>query len=325
MSDVRGWMLAAVVMGCSSEPARVDFKRVKPAVATPGAAVARFGNDSISEGELAQRLAEMNPYARGRFQSAEAKRDFVDGLVRFELVAQEAVRRGLASDPEVVEATKRVLVQVLLRKELDERADAISDAQVAAYYAEHRGDYVKPAMTRLSHIAFAKADRATAEAVLKQVKALAPGDHAAFSGLVRQHSVEPRTKPLDGDLRFLSDEELAAQYGAPLVAAAAELKEAGAVVPTLVETDSALHVVRLQGRQIALNLSVEQAAPSIRQTILDTTRRERMVALLERLKRQAGYTVDEAALARVPVDLKAPTAPAKGPPPGYLPAPAADR
>ncbi len=300
---------------------KVDFRRAKPQGLPAGTWVARFAGDTLSDEELKQRFAEMNPYARARFQTVEQRKEYVEGLARFELLAQEAVRRGLASDPEVVETAKRVMVQLLLKKELEEGAGAVSDEQVRAYYEAHRGDYVKPAMTRLAHISFKKGNRAKAEAVLRQALALAPLDYAAFGKLARDHSEEPRTQPLEGDLRFLSDGELAAQYGQELVPAAAGLTQVGQVHPTLVETDSALHVLKLQGRQVALNLSVEQAKPSIASVLMNESKQERFRALLERLKKQGGYELNEAALAAIVVDPKAPAVEPKGPQPGYLPAP----
>jgi hypothetical protein len=47
-------------------------------------------------------------------------------------------------------------------------------------------------------------------------------------------------------------------------------------------------------------------------------RSARMEQLVEELKKKAGYQVDTGALAKVPVDLKAPMQPPAGPSPGFL-------
>lgn len=315
-------LLAVVLVGCSKPSGTtVDFSRAVPPGATGGPAAARFTGDTITVAELEQRFAEMNPYARARYQTVEQRKDYVEGLVRFELLAREAIRRGLQNDPDVVEAAKRVMVQELLKQELDEKADAISDAQVKQYYDSHHDDYVKPAMTRLAHVMFAKEHRAQAEEVLAAAKALQPMDYAGFGKLARDHSEDARTKVLDGDLRFLSDDELATTLGPELKDAAVKLERIGDVAPALVETAKALHIIKLEGRQQALNLSLEQAAPSIRQVLLNETRQERYRALLERLKQDAKLEIDDAALAKIVVDPKAPTVEAKGPQPGLVPGP----
>lgn len=319
-------LLVALVLlplvGCSKPSGTtVDFKRAAPPGTQQGPVAASFAGDAITVAELNQRFAEMNPYARARYQTLEQRRDYVEGLVRFELLSREAIKRGLHNDPDVVEAAKRVMVQELLKQELDEKADAITDAQVKQYYDSHKDDYVKPAMTRLAHVAFSKEHRAKALEVLSQAKELAPMDYAAFGKLAREHSEDAASKVLDGDLRFLSDEELTTRFGPELKAAAQKLERIGDVAPELVETAKALHVIKLEGRQQALDLSLEQASASIRQILLNETRQERYRALLERLKAEARVELSDDALGKVVVDPKAPTLEAKGPQPGFVPGP----
>jgi peptidyl-prolyl cis-trans isomerase C len=157
--------------------------------------------------------------------------------------------------------------------------------------------------------------------VMAQALALTPMDYAAFGKLAREHSEDPKTKVLDGDMRFMSDDELATQHGPELRDAAQKLERIGDVAPSLVETPKALHVIKLQGRQQALNLSLEQASTSIRQVLLNETRQERYRALLEKLKADARFELSDDGLAKVVVDPKAPTLEAKGPQPGFVPGP----
>ena len=294
--------------------AKMDFRRTPPTGVTGGTWVAKFGSQNITDAELTARFSEMNPFARARFQTVEQRRDYVEGLVRFELLAQEAVRRNLQNDPEVVEAARRVMVQQLLKKELDEGNGGVTDAQISAWYQAHVSDYVKPAMTRLSHIAFKKEDRAHAEEVLAKAKALDRLDAAGFGKLARENSDDTRTRELDGDLCFLSDEELSTQYGPELAAAAAGLAKVGDLAPELVATPTALHIVKLQGRQLALNLKVEEAKPSIQQLLANESKQERFRALMDRLKK-------ESSLAAMVIDPKAPAVPSSSPAPGFIPAP----
>jgi peptidyl-prolyl cis-trans isomerase C len=312
-----------LLCACDTPPgvAKMDFRRTPPVGVTGGTWVASFSGQTVTDAELAQRFAEMNPYARARFQTVEQRRDYVDGIVRFELLAQEAVRRGLQNDPEVVEAARRVMVQQLLKKELEEGSAAITDGQVQAYYQAHTSDYVKPAMTRLSHIAFKKEDRAKAEEIFALVKQLQPLDAAGFGKLARENSQDERTKELEGDMRFLSDDELAAQYGPAMAEASKGLVKVGDVAPQLVETEKALHIVKLQGRQLALNLSVEQAKPSIQQLLANETKQDRFRALMEKLKKDAKLEVNDAAIAKMVVDPKAPAVAPSAPAPGFIPAP----
>src|SRR5262249_39649007 len=105
--------------GCKRDQGdTLNFKHNKDG---KGTAVATFDGDSITVEELKQRFAEMSPFLRSRYATLEQRKDYVDGLARFELLAQEAHRRGLQNDPEVVETAKKVMVQKLIQKEFDEK------------------------------------------------------------------------------------------------------------------------------------------------------------------------------------------------------------
>lgn len=315
---MRFWLLLPVALCACDSPgvAKVDFRRQVPAGVAGGAWVAKFSGQTVTEKELAQRFAEMNPYARARFQTVEQRADYVEGVARFELLSQEALRRGLQNDPEVIDAARKVMVQQLLKRELDD-ATRVSDADVAAYYQAHRSDYVKPAMTRLTLIAVKRDDAAR---VLESVKALGPLDAAGFGKLAREFSQDEASRALDGDLRFLSDEELAARFGDELVSAASALTRVGDV-SGLVESPKGTFIIKLAGRQLALDLSLEQAKAGIAQLLTNESKQERFRALLERLKRDAKYEVNTEALAAMNIDVKAPATPPAGPAPGFIPAP----
>src|SRR4051794_8961310 len=97
--------LLALCLGCDS-PDTVTVKLRRKSV--PGKTVATFGRETITDAELAGQFAELNPYTRVRYQTLEQKREYLDGLVRYELLAREAARRDLQNDPEVVDTLKRV-------------------------------------------------------------------------------------------------------------------------------------------------------------------------------------------------------------------------
>jgi len=312
---------ALVLAACNnSAGTSVNFRHNKDG---KGTKVAVFGDDSITVEEVKARLAEMSAYARARYQTVADKKEYVDGLARFEMLAAEARKRGLANDPEVVEQAKKVMVQKLLQLELEERPNPTPDSEVAAYYEKHKADYVKPEMVRLSHLFLGKDKKAKAEELLAKAKELPPMDYQRFGALVRENSEEPRTKPLDGDLRFLSKEELATQYGPEVAKAAESLTQVGTVFPELVETEKGFHILKLGGRQQALNLTLDRVKTEIQNILLHDKKMANYQALLERLKTSQGYQVDEVALGKIEVDMKAAAVEAKGPMPGFIPAPVA--
>ncbi len=262
------------LMGCERRPAPghavVDFRHERQ---PSGPAVASWKADQVTAEELKRRLEEMSPALRARYQTLEQKREYVEGLARFELLVQEALARGLQNDPEVVASTKRALVTRLMRAQLDEAQPPVSDAEVTAYYERQKEDYVRPEQVRLSHIFLAAprtdaaretAARAQAEKLLADAKALPAKDFAAFGRLARAHSEEPRTQPLDGDLRYRSLEVLAQDFGPEVAEAARALVASGpGALSGVVRTDAGLHVLQLTGHQDALNLKLEDVRQQI--------------------------------------------------------------
>lgn len=306
-----------------------DAKKYRHNREGTGTAVATWDSDSITQEELKQRFLEMSPFARTRYQTVEARKEYVEGLARFELLAAEAAKRGLQNDPEVIETAKKVMVQKLLQKEFDEKAGKkIEDADVTAYYESHKADYVKPEMIRLSDIFIASAKDAPdreqkkqqALSLQQQAAALPPMDFQAFGKLVRENSEDPRTKPLDGDMRYLSKDELTQQYSPEVAAAAEQLKEVGALSP-IVETDKGFYILKLQGRQNALDLKPEQVKTQIQQRILYERRTQDFNAFVDKLKKEQDFKINNEALGKFEIDLKAPSQQPKGPPPGFIPAP----
>lgn len=307
----------AAVSACKRDRSdSMNFRHNKDGKGTP---VATFGDDSITVEELKQRFAEMSPFIRARYATVEQRKEYVEGLSRLELVAAEAHRRGLQNEPEVVDAAKKMMVQKLIQKELDEKKPPVTDAEIAEYYEKHKSDHVKPETTRLSNIFFAAAKenaaartqkKKLAEQVLAKAKAKAPADSAGFIALVREYSEDPKTKPLEGDMRFLNGEELKNQYGPEVAAAAASLSKLGDLSP-VIETPQGLYILRFQGRQAAINHGLEQVKTQIQSRIGFDRRTQNFNAFVQRLKESSGYKLNEANLAKVEVDTTPPS-----PPPG---------
>ncbi len=334
MSSVSRFLSLALLalVGCERGPAPghavVDFRHTREPVSAP---VAAWKEDGVTAEELKQRLEEMSPALRERYQTLEQKREYVEGLARFELLVQEALARGLQNDPEVVASTKRALVSRLMRSQLDEAKPPVSEAEVAAWYEGHQDDYVRPEQVRLSHVFLAapRADaargetaRAKAEQLLAEAKTLPPKDFTAFGRLARAHSEEPRTQPLDGDLRYRSLEDLGRDFGPEVAEAARGLLAGGpGTLSGVVRTDAGLHLLQLTGHQSALNLKLEDVREQISNRLSQEKRTRAWAELLAGLERRAGFRVDAATHSRVHVDVSTPMRPLSGPPPGTIPAP----
>ena len=146
------FMAAGAVMHAACE----DVKGAKASSQKPedlAEVLAKIDDVIITVGEFQERINKQSPYVRARYTSLERKKEFLDNLVRFEVLAKEAQRRGLDKDAEVVRTMKQVMIQKLLKDEFDkQRVEDITDDECKKYYDAHPEQYNKPEEVRVSSI-----------------------------------------------------------------------------------------------------------------------------------------------------------------------------
>src|SRR5207253_11215668 len=111
-----------------------------------GPVVAHVGDEVITADEFKHRIDEQSPFLRSRYSTMERKKELLEALVRNELLAQEAQREGLDKSPAVREATKRAMIQELIKKQLDEKLTGadLPESDLRAFYDQNINDFVKP-------------------------------------------------------------------------------------------------------------------------------------------------------------------------------------
>src|ERR1044071_2016871 len=89
--------------------------------------LAKVGDTTITLGEFADRLGSQSPYLRARYQSPERRREFLDNMVRFELLALEAKKRGQDKLPDVQRVREQMMVQQMMKELFDDQGVKLSD------------------------------------------------------------------------------------------------------------------------------------------------------------------------------------------------------
>jgi peptidyl-prolyl cis-trans isomerase C len=301
-----------------------------------GLPVAEIDGYTITLDDFQDRINKQSPYIRARYTSMERKKEFLDNLVRFEVLATEAKKRGLDQDPEVVRTMKQVMIQKLMKVEFDTRVkpEDVTDAEMKAFYDEHTTEYNKPEEVRVSAIIVK--DKATAEKVAAEAKGPTGQDAKGFRDLVTKYSIDEVTKARGGDLRYFSVGS--PEVPAEVVDAAFKLQNTGDVSGA-VATKGGFYVLKQTGRRKALVKTFDEVKKQIQNRIYRDKRTKAMEDFVTGLKNAAKITVHEDALAKVRVDtsgvgagdmdgMEPPGGPMGGPGPGApmtpppLPAPA---
>lgn len=297
-------VLAVAATSCSKKseeaPAVVDeWPKNGLTEAQANEVLVKVGDRTITVGEFADRLASQSPYLRARFESPERRKEFLDNLVRFELLVYEAKRRGYADTPEILRARRNAMIQQLVKKEVDEplEASVITNEEMKAVYDANPDEFNRPAEVRASHI-FIR-DRKKANELLAEAK---KADLAGFRSLARERSEDDATKNNGGDLQFF-EAKGEGQPPATIRDAAFSLDKVGAVYPNLVEADGGYHIIMLTGKRAPLTRTYEQAKRAIRHKLVRERRDAAMAALTERLRKEVEVEVDYAALQSIEVDI----------------------
>jgi len=276
--------------------------------------IARVGGKTITAADLEARVAEQPSFSRARYQSLDRKKELLDGMIKTQLLVDEARRRHLDQDPEVRATIEQVLVQKLTRVVSDESGEA-TDAELRRYYDDHRAEFGAPTRVHVAHVFLAAPEkdarrpRAAAEAatLLQRAKAReAKGEKQALQIIASERSDDAATKAAGGDLGFRTKEELARAWGAEFADAVLALKTANEIGP-VISTPKGLHLVKLLGRHDGYEISFEAAKSRIAGRLGSERRARTIDELVGGLKKKSKIEVNEQALAHV--DLAAPREP----------------
>ncbi|MEO8841516.1 MAG: peptidyl-prolyl cis-trans isomerase [Kofleriaceae bacterium] len=264
------------------------------------APLAKIDDVTITIGEFEERINRQSPYIRARYTSLEQKKEFLDSLVKFEILAKEAYKRGLDKDPEVVRTMKQVMIQKLMRDEFDSKftADTVKDADMQAYYQANLTDYVKPEEVRASGIILK--NKAQADRVLLEAKGDAGKTNKGFRDLVTKYSSDEETKLRGGDLRYfdLSTKDLPA----PVVKAAFGLVNTGDVSAVVDAGTGQFYILKQTGRRKSMTKTFDEAKPQIRNKLFREQRLQAQKDFVEGLRAQAKIEINEPNLAKVRID-----------------------
>jgi peptidyl-prolyl cis-trans isomerase C len=292
-----------------------------------GPAVARGDGVVITVDEFKARLKEQSPIIRSRFSTLERKKEFLDGLVRFEVLAAEAERKGLADDPEIQTAIRKLMVQKLVQRYFQDGGAAkdIPENELREYFEKNKAEYFRPARVRVGAISFLAAPgtpqraakAAAARSAAGDIRAQSAKNPLAFGQLAQKYSEDEATRAIGGDLGFKSLEDLSRAYGDAFAKAVFAQKDG--TISGVLESTQGYHVVRVAGRQDELNRPFEQVKEQLAARLFRERKQKDLEAWVKQLKDQARIRVDDAALEKIVVDSE-PGAPGQmGGPMGGMP------
>jgi peptidyl-prolyl cis-trans isomerase C len=287
--------------------------------------VAQVGEVELTVCDVTEALNKMSPYLRKAYEAPQKRKQFVDNMIRFELIAQEARRRGYDDDEEVQRVRKQMMIQ-RLNKALQESVSLgdITEEEMRQYYQEHESDYHKAEMVRIARIVLPTEN--AAKRILKQAQEKA-NDSRFFRELAQEHSTDEQTKEHGGDLPYFPRTEERGEndpeVDPALVEAAFTLEMREPLYSKVVKSSDGWNVIRLRGRRKARDLSFDDVKRQIQHRLHREKLSQARDNLVAELREKASITINESELAKVRVDIPPPPPGAPGAPgalPGNMPA-----
>ena len=275
-----------------------------------GPAIARFRDGTVPRAEVETELAKAPEVLRAALRLPAARKTFTEGVVRLEVFAREAERLGYQKDPEFVHRYKEVLGRFFVERafEAPQKKAVPTEDEVRVFYEANRKALGRPERVRVAVVSYAAAEgdaarpakRAKAEAALAKLRK--KNDASTFATLARAESEDGETRAANGELPFVTHEELAQRLGAEVADAAFGLEGADALVSRVVETPRALLVVKVLGHEKGYEPVLEEVKEPIRSRLAAERRATAYQAFLDRTWKEAGVVVDEKAVAALHVD-----------------------
>ncbi|MDD5404198.1 MAG: peptidylprolyl isomerase [Sulfuricella sp.] len=261
---------------------------IAPATApAAGNVAATVNGTAISKGRLDLLVKQRT--SAGQPDSPELRKAIINQLAMQMLISQEAIKKGLDKNPEVIDQIELTKQSILANAFVQDyiKTHPVSDDMLKAEY-----DKVKAQMTgteyKARHILVEK------EAEAKDIIAKLKKDIKQFDKLAKEKSKDPGSKDKGGELGWFDPRGMVPEFGA----AVAKLAK-GKITDEPVKTQFGYHVIMLEDSRPMQVPPLDQVKPQLTQEV----QQQQLKGLIDDMKSKAKIEITEAPAA--------PAAPAK--------------
>jgi peptidyl-prolyl cis-trans isomerase C len=247
----------------------------------PETILSSFNGQTITLGEFNE-LWEQIPE---NYKLQLTKRNVLDQIISEKLLIQEAKKRGLEQDKDVLDqikkTTEQILVQSLVEKEIIEKVK-VDDQEALTYYEENKNNFITKEQVYLYNILVETEE--VAKDILEKLKS-----GVDFIELAKEKSTGPSAAQ-GGDLGYVSKGELIPEIENVVFAL-----EIGSI-SDIIKSEYGFHILKVTDKKPEVLKTFEEVKEEITQTLLSTKQKEAFDNLLEELKSQVTIEINEEAL-----------------------------
>jgi len=239
---------------------------------TESTVIAKVNNAVITKEDFIKNIKRLPEWAKERFSSEEGKKQFLEELIKRELLYQEAKRQGLSKDKEFLEQVeefkKMTFLSTFIKKEIEEKA-IVSEDEIKKYYDENPEEF-KTDRVKASHILVDTEEEA--KDILKKLK-----DGEDFAELAKTYSKDSGSAPRGGDLGFFGRGRMIPEFER----VAFSLKPGDVSKP--LKTRFGYHIIKVTEKKEGDQLAFKDVKDKISKKLLSEKQSKLFESLIDRL------------------------------------------
>ena len=257
----------------------------------------------ITKDTFLKEFSRLPEWAKAKFQNEEGKEQFLNELIKKELLYGKAKKQGLEKDKEYMAALeefkKMQLISLLLKKEIEGKVK-VSDEEIKNFYDKRSSEFKAGEEVKVSHIL--TATEAEARAAYEKIK---KGE--SFAAIAKQVSRDNASAQRGGDLGTIKRGQMVPEFEQY----AFRLKAGEMSEPF--KTRFGYHIIKVTGKKEGAQLSFEEVKESLHRRLMAEKQKDIFDTMIEDLKKEAKLNIDKKALEAVEIPkTEAPQTPPHG-------------
>ncbi|MEK7825274.1 MAG: peptidylprolyl isomerase [Nitrospirota bacterium] len=257
-----------------------------------GKVVAQINGREIRDDEFKMRFSRLTPALKSKYSDENGKREFLEEIIKRELLLQEAKKAGIEKDQvlldRIEEMRERLILNEFLQREVDGKL-VTTDKELEDYYNLHKDEFKSPDEAKISHILVRNEE--DAKAVIKRLR-----KGSDFAKMAREISIDMATKHSGGEMGVIQKGKFHPQLDSVIFSA----NEGEISDP--VKTERGYHIIKVQKKIPGLPLSFNDAKNILSQRYQIEKRSKVFEDLFARLKSKANITISDENLKRTEAD-----------------------
>lgn len=272
-------VLVIAVLGCSKKATSTENKQEPK-----GKVVIEIGDIKITESDLKEEMDNLPEQLKHLVTTKDGKKEFIDSIVKREIVYLEAQKEGIDKDEKVIrdleKIKKRVVIDAYLRKKIisDTKVD---EKSLKEYYEKNKKDFTEPEKTHSKHILVK--DKKLADEIYEKLKK----DPSKFESLAMEYSIDSSGKQ-GGDIGAHEKGTLVPEYESALE----KLKNPGDISP-VVKTQFGYHIIKLVSREKGKTPAFEDIKDELKEMYLRENQKKVFDNLIEELKKKYSIKISD--------------------------------